>query len=272
MTERVRLAPIVGLALALLLAAGPLPAAATGDGFDRLGALVHKHAPEGTVPDLEALRRACAGDLRCGAEKVVGAWPEGARLQAVPRPDTDLIRLARTPPSITAVERVAPGVLRVRLDRFGRRAGAEAAAALGEARPGDVLELDLRGHGGGSIGRMLKVAALFIGPRAQAFRIVGRRSVIVFAVPAPTRETGTDFARIDVLIGAGTASSAEVLAALLHRYAGARLVGERTHGKNWAEQPLRVGHGWHLMVRAGEIRVDGEVLEGGLVPDVAAGS
>ena len=69
-----------------------------------------------------------------------------------------------------------------------------------------------------------------------------------------------------------TRSSAEVFAALLHRYAGARLVGERTFGKNWAEQPLKVGYGWYLMGRAGDIRGDGEVLEGGLEPDAPPGS
>lgn len=162
-----------------------------------------------------------------------------------------------------------PGGLRIRVDRFGGTAAAQILRALALLRPGERLELDLRAHRGGSVARMLDVAGLFVGPRAQAMRIVGRR-VVILGIPEPVRRP--EIGALDVLIGPETRSSAEVLAALLHRYAGARLVGERTYGKNWAEQPVSLGSGWYLMVRAGEIRVDGEVLDGGLLPDVPPGS
>ncbi|HEX6144645.1 MAG TPA: S41 family peptidase [Geminicoccaceae bacterium] len=236
-----------------------------GDGFERLEALIARHAPAGAVPDLEAVRGACAGELRCAAETIAAAWPEGARLLAVPEADPQLIRAGVVPRSVTLAHRVSPGVLRIRIDRFGRRASGQVLGALAALRPGDRLEIDLRTHRGGSIARMLEVAGIFTGARPGAVRIVGRRGVIVFAIPAPPRRA--TIGPLDVLIGPDTRSSAEVLAALLHRYAGARLLGERTFGKNWAEQPLKVDAGWYLMVRAGEIRIDGERLEGGLLPD-----
>lgn len=251
--------------LGLILASAPGRADDIGD----LRTLVARHAPEGRVPEASRLREACTGDLRCAAEAMVAAWPEGVRLQAIPEADPRLVRSGVLPRSVTGLRRVRPGVLRLRLERFGRGAGRQVAGALAGIRDDERLELDLRHHRGGSVGSMLDVASLFIGPEPQAMRIVGRRAVVL-GVPAPAFRANP--AAIDVLIGPETRSSAEVLAALLHRYAGARLVGERTFGKNWAERPVKLGNGWYLMVRAGEILVDGEVLEGGLAPDVPSGS
>ena len=222
-------------------------------------------APDMVLLDLAGLRASCAGELRCAAERVVAAWPAGARLQAVPEADPQLVRSGAVVRSVGAAQRRPSGALRLRIEHFGRRASEQVRRALADLRPDDRLELDLRGHRGGSVRRMLEIAALFVGPRPQALTIVGQRGAVALGIPAPARRL--ELAGIDVLIGPETRSSAEVLAALLHRYADARLLGKRTFGKNWAEQPLKVATGWYLMVRAGEIRIDGERLEGGLLPD-----
>ena len=79
-------------------------------------------------------------------------------------------------------------------------------------------------------------------------------------------ETGA----LDVLIGPETASSAEVLAALLRRHAGARLVGTRTLGKDWLSRLVPPDHDWRLSIPAERIEVPGEPLAQGLVPDIQA--
>ena len=71
---------------------------------------------------------------------------------------------------------------------------------------------------------------------------------------------------LPVLVGPGTASSAEVLAALLQRYAGARLAGSRTAGKNHLTRVIAVDHDWRLLVPAERIAVPGVELTGGLQP------
>ncbi len=69
-----------------------------------------------------------------------------------------------------------------------------------------------------------------------------------------------------VLVGPETASSAEVLAALLQRYAGARLAGSRTAGKDHLTRVIAVDHDWRLLVPAERIEVPGIELTGGLRP------
>lgn len=250
------------------LAAGLLlgGAAAAEDRLDRLAAALARVAPELAQLDEGALRDACTSDLLCAARRVVEAWPDGARLEPVPHPDTEIIRLARTPRSVTLVRRSPEGALRVRLDGFGRRAMQEVRAALGLGARIEALELDLRSNRGGSLRRMLEVAALFTGEHAGALRIVGRNGAVPLDLPPSTRAVRV--ARLDVLIGPETASSAEVLAALLRKHAGARLVGERSFGKDWAEQAFPIDHRWRLWLWAGHIRIEGETLSGGLRPDL----
>ena len=72
---------------------------------------------------------------------------------------------------------------------------------------------------------------------------------------------------ITVLVGPDTMSSGEVLAALLRRYAGATVLGERTFGKDYALRVEPIAHGWRALIPDGRLEVGGEILAGGLVPD-----
>ena len=186
----------------------------------------------------------------------------------VNHPDTDTIRRAYTVPSVTSVERRSDGVLVLALDRFGRTADREIADAIDAIGPAERARvvLDLRSNGGGDFDRMRRVASLFTGPREDAIRLLGRSGAADVALPQPLRAIG-EF-EIDVLIGPGTASSAEVLAALLRRHAGARLIGAPTLGKDWLTRLVPVDHDWRLAVPAERIEVPGETLAQGLVPDI----
>ena len=95
---------------------------------------------------------------------------------------------------------------------------------------------------------MRRVASLFTGPLEGAIRLVGQGGATDVALPTPLRVLDLDGAAIDVLIGPETASSAEVLAALLRRYAGARLIGAQTLGKDWLTRLIPVDHDWRLAI------------------------
>ena len=217
----------------------------------------------------EIEQRCPAAGTRCAAQLIADSVP-AARMVPVNHPDTDTIRRAHTVPSVSAVERRGDGALVLVLDRFGRTADreiADAVAAAGPAAPQRVA-LDLRGNGGGDFDRMRRVASLFTGSRDRALRLHDRSGMTDVALPQPLRAIG-EF-EIDVLIGPGTASSAEVLAALLRRYAGARLIGAPTLGKDWLTRLVPVDHDWRLAVPAERIEVPGETLAQGLVPDIEA--
>jgi C-terminal processing protease CtpA/Prc len=112
---------------------------------------------------------------------------------------------------------------------------------------------------------MLRAAARFTGPVPGAVRLVEADRVRVLAIPEPSGAVWRG--RITVLVGADTMSSGEVLAALLRRYAGARVLGERTWGKDYVLRVEPIDHDWRALIPAGRIEVPGEVLAGGLVPD-----
>ncbi len=222
--------------------------------------------PERLAPDhaLGAdLLRGCGGDDLCIAGRLARAEPGRFRLVHKDRPDTDVIRWVRSKPSIAAARRLADGRLLLSVERFGRTLFSEFRRSI---RVGDRLILDLRNHRGGDFHRMLRFAALLGATRGSVVRIRSTGGVREVPLPRPAANPVT----VDsVLVGERTASSAEVLAALLLR-SGARLCGSRSYGKNWIERVLPVRQGWQLHERMGRLEVPGVRLEGGLRPHLAA--
>lgn len=253
------------IGLALALGAGP---AAAADAVDRILAAADAVRPSAPLAE-EDLRRVCASDALCVASHVVAVLGPSARLEPVRHPDTDTIRWARTAPSVV-VHEAAGGHGRIEIRRFGRKVLPELRAALSPA-PGDGnapgLILDLRRNRGGDFERMLDVAGYLVGSRPKAVRLRAGRGDHWYGLNTLER------ARLPVqkvLIGAQTASSAEVLAALLAVHAGAELCGTaRTAGKNVAQSVVPVTHHWRLLVERSRIEVPGIELTGGLFPDRA---
>ncbi len=253
----------------LCLLAGALPAAQAETPLARLMAAVARHAdlPPGLVAAVDA---GCAQhETHCAARLLADALP-GARLVPIVHPDTDRIRRAVTRPSLATVRRCAGGVLLLALDRFGRKADREIADALLSAPHARRLILDLRANEGGDFDRMRRVASLFIGPRDRALRLAGRSGTRWVSLPAPLQVVKTP--AIDLLVGPRTASSAEILAALLRRHAGARLIGAATRGKDRLVRVIPVDHDRRLLIPGARVHVPGEPLAGGLAPDIATPS
>jgi C-terminal processing protease CtpA/Prc len=86
-------------------------------------------------------------------------------------------------------------------------------------------------------------------------------------IKVQTKKWGLAPGKLTVLVGPETASSGEILAALLRRYGGAELLGAPTAGKDYLSRVVAVDQDWRLLVPAERIEVPGETLAGGLVPD-----
>lgn len=191
-----------------------------------------------------------------------GRQPNGTVLQRVPPPDTDTIRWVDSRRSIDLIVHLDEGDRLVRLDRFGREVEHELNLALMWARG---LVLDLRSNRGGSLRRMMRVAARFTGPVPDAVRLIRPDDIRRLSIPAPMG--GIWHRPITVLVGAETMSSGEVLAALLRRYAHATVLGERTFGKDYALRVEPIDQEWRALIPDGRIEVPDEILAGGLLPD-----
>lgn len=251
------------LATALLLCGG-LPAAA-GDGAGPLMDAVEKLDAMPAGQSRSRLRARCGDDALCVARQLAARPADRFVLRPAAPPDSDRIRWAVTRPSLVEARPLHDGRFYLRLDRFGRKAEAELRTAFDEQAGGPLaLHLDLTQNGGGDFGRMLRIAAGFAGPAPDALRLVGAAGEVSRALPeVPAFGAVCD---LTVEVGPGTASSGEVLAALLVRHAGAALVGETTAGKDYLLRVLPVDQEWQLLVPAERIVVPDVTLAGGLVP------
>ena len=252
-------------AAAALCLAFPAPTARAQGTIERLLATVAAYAPaDAGLPESSTLRRLCGTDALCAARLLARALGKGAALERVAHPDTDIIRRATTPPSVRALGRLPDGAALIALDRFGRTAERELREAIAALDASRVV-LDLRANRGGGFERMLRVAGLFTGPVAHALDVIGKDGRRPRAIPAGGRVAGV--VGLTVVVGRHTASSGEMLAALLRRHAGAEIVGEKTAGKDYLVRVVPVHHDWRLVLPAERVEIAGESLAGGLRPD-----
>ena len=213
------------------------------------------------LPPVRTLSSMCGGDVVCAGEALASSLGPHARLERITHPSTDSIRGVET---LTSVEVSSENGQRViRLGRFGRKAVWELRDALRDA--GETVIVDLRTNQGGDFDRMLRVAGIFCGSVENAVRLVEGNIERWFSVPGEKELRGGR--KLQVWVGEQTASSAEVLAALLKLHAGAKLSGEKTFGKNILLREVAVAHEWRLLVPSGRLEIEGIVLEGGLTPD-----
>ncbi len=272
----------ISAAAALCLAFSAPTARAQGT-IERLLATVAAYAPaDAGLPESSTLRRLCGTDALCAARLLARALGKGAALERVAHPDTDIIRRATTPPSVRALGRLPDGAALIALDRFGRTAERELREAIAALDASRVV-LDLRANRGGGFERMLRVAGLFTGPVAHALDVIGKDGRRPRAIPAGGRIAGVRgltvvvdptvvvglpvVVGLTVVVGRHTASSGEMLAALLRRHAGAEIVGEKTAGKDYLVRVVPVHHDWRLVLPAERVEIAGESLVGGLRPD-----
>ncbi|MCY4049563.1 MAG: S41 family peptidase [Hyphomicrobiales bacterium] len=213
------------------------------------------------LPSVKALASMCDGDVVCAGEALASSLGPHARLERITHPSTDSIRGVETRPSVEVSGENGRRV--IRLGRFGRKAVWELREALQGAH--ETVIIDLRANRGGDFDRMLRVAGIFCGSVENAVRLVGENIERWFSIPGEKELHGRR--KLQVWIGEQTASSAEVLAALLKLHAGAKLSGEKTFGKNVLLREVAVAHEWRLLVPSGRLEIEGIVLEGGLTPD-----
>ncbi|MGH8585543.1 MAG: S41 family peptidase [Gammaproteobacteria bacterium] len=204
----------------------------------------------------------------CSVEEILASLDPASQMVIGPAPDLDFIRglSADVPPPEVQVD--SGGRVSIRLASFGRRTGRQFLAATGSLDPSRLssIRLDVRGNGGGCLESALEIAGAFAPRGALLLDIAGRSGVRIFQSRGRRRFASLS---VQVLVDERTASSAEVLAWLLRRYAGARILGRRTAGKGTVQEVYRVDPRARLVLTTGVYRLpDGTPLGGtGIEPD-----
>ncbi|REE98502.1 S41 family peptidase [Thermomonospora umbrina] len=167
------------------------------------------------------------------------------------------------------VEQRSSDVQVIRVGAFTRGVGRQVREAVGgraERHRGGLI-LDLRGNPGGLLDEAVETSsALLPDGVVMIYERRGER-------PRPLRVTGPGDGRtpLVVLVDAGTASAAEVVAGSLRDRDRAVIVGSRTYGKGSVQEPVRLRDGSVIELTVGRYRTpSGRDLDGvGIDPDVA---
>jgi len=223
-------------------------------------------------------------------DRIVAGLREGGTDLQVERPGEGRTTVSLIPTRLPAVARERPrldldpasGVARVDLPSFSSGAAQAVHAAVREADEAGArsLVLDLRGNPGGSVVEMGLVAALLVdGVVAESWRVGGpvwrleierdeagvRARLVRIAGPLAGSDVAagrlTDATRWDgplaVLVDAGSASAAEVLAAVWARDASTRLVGVTPPGNVESVRRVSFPGGNEAWVAVGDLRAPG---------------
>lgn len=248
---------------ALVLGAVTISAAAADDISDFAAQVA---AAGHDVPAPDVLKRACDQDALCAARFIRDRIGAGAAI--VPLEQTEEKSGWTRPAPLHHVSVGADGRMIIAPRRFDERAivaAVERARNSGEAF--STLVIDLRKVvKTDSTDNMRRVAALFTGGQDRAFQLTyatGR--AVDWTVPKP--QTKLDGFRLEVWTDAEIDADAEAFAALLRKFANARIFGEVSRARGYLKTTVPVTHGWALEVPTGRISVPGVDLSEGLLVD-----
>jgi carboxyl-terminal processing protease len=159
----------------------------------------------------------------------------------------------------------------IRIGAFTRGTGREIRAAVTGRPPsararGGVL-LDLRGNPGGLLDEAVETASAFL-PGGPVVTYEPRGAPVQRRTVTTPGDAETPLV---VLVDAGTASAAEIVAGSLRDRDRAVIVGSRTYGKGSVQETLKLADGSAIELTVGRYRTPGgRNLDGvGIEPDVA---
>lgn len=207
---------------------------------------------------------------------------ERLTLWRAPQGDTATVEVHRVSwhmPAVSEQGLLTDSVGYVRLSTMSAKSSEELESAVEGLvdRGARALVLDLRGNTGGLFEEGVRAAGLFLPRGVVVSSLAGRAG----AAAQPHRGKRSRWAELPltVLVDGNTASAAEVVAAALHDYGRALLVGSRTYGKGVVQRVVTLSNdlslrlttarwltpaGISLQRRQGS----GEEARGGLLPDV----
>jgi carboxyl-terminal processing protease len=208
---------------------------------------------------LSKIATALRGEPSSGVDMVVRRGAAQLRFR--------LVRAAVRAADVT-VEQPAAHVQLIRLSAFTRGVAREVRDVMrrSDGRHSAGVLLDLRGNPGGLLDEAVATASAFL-PGGPVVTYERRGAALRQLYADGSGDTRTPLV---VLVDAGTASAAEVVAGSLLDRDRAVLVGSRTFGKGSIQEPVRLPDGSAIELTVGRYRTPaGRNLDGvGIEPDV----
>ena len=185
------------------------------------------------------------------------------------RPVTMRIKREAIPVVSVKARELEPGYHWIRLTRFSGRTTQELLDALRDAKKNDIkgIVLDLRNNPGGLLDQSVSVSDVFL-KDGVIVSIRGREEGNSRSYSAKSQADDGDVPMV-VLVNAGMASAAEIVAGALRDQKRALILGERTFGKGSVQNiiPLPDGTGLKLTVALYYTPSGKSIQAEGIVPD-----
>jgi carboxyl-terminal processing protease len=139
---------------------------------------------------------------------------------------------------------VAPGTGYISISEFSRSTGGEVARAIAQLRAQGMerLLLDLRNNGGGLLEQAVEVADQFLPRGSKIVEIRGRRPESAQSYYAAGHHEDLNLPLV-VLVNAGTASAAEIVAGAIQDHDVGLVVGQPTWGKGLVQTVFNLPYG-----------------------------
>jgi carboxyl-terminal processing protease len=176
--------------------------------------------------------------------------------------------------TLASREWLRPQIGYLRISRFGNKTADEVIKALHEMESEGMrgLVLDLRNNPGGILISCLELLGYFYPRDTVLLRMVSPAKGL--EVVELNQEDGkTPDYPIAVLIDKGSASAAEIMAAVLQESGLARVFGEPSYGKATVQSVLQIGYDEALRLTTARYRTPGgsDISGEGVIPDVHTG-
>jgi carboxyl-terminal processing protease len=183
-----------------------------------------------------------------------------------------VVRRAAVQSTDVTVDHPARDVTRIQVAAFTKGVGREVRTAVDHANEQHArgIVLDLRGNAGGLLHEAVETASAFLADGLivtyRGRGVPDQRYDVVSAGDARTT--------LVVLVDAGTASAAEVVAGALQDRDRAVIVGSRTYGKGSVQQPIQLADGTAIEITIAKYYTpSGQSVDGvGIRPDIDVAS
>lgn len=155
---------------------------------------------------------------------------------------------AEAPRCVNAVYMADKATGYISLSMFGQTSADEMREALGKLKKQGMksLIIDLQQNGGGLVDKAVEIADEFLAKDLTVFTARGRN--VPEEVFKTSRKGLFEKGRLTVLIGSGTKSAAELLAAALQDHGRAVITGTRSFGKGLIQETLPFADGSALRI------------------------